>query len=244
MKMPVISKTFWAIVLVLPMFAGADSLPSFKDDAAAHQKRRASSGSSMSKADMAIIQSATKDLNAALPAPGLKVGDTAPDFTLPAAGGETVRLSTLLASGPVVLTFYRGAWCPYCSMQLQGLSRSKAAFEKYDAQIIAITPQTLDKSEAQQSEKALAFPLLSDLDNKVMKAYKVHFKMSSELDGLYQSKFGLDVSAFNGEGRLDLPVPGTFVVGRDGKIKAAFADTDYKKRMEPSEIVDALKALR
>jgi peroxiredoxin len=242
--MPVISKPFWAILLLFPMFSGSGSLPSYKEDAAAHQKRRASSKSSMSEADRAIIQSATKALNTALPSPGLKVGDVAPDFTLPAAGGKTVQLSKLLSSGPVVLTFYRGAWCPYCNIQLQGLSRSKTVFEKYKAQIIAITPQTLNTSEAQQSEKALAFPLLSDLDNTVMKAYKVHFQMSSEIDALYQSKFGLDVPSFNGAGRLDLPVPGTFVIGQDGKIKAAFADTDYRKRMEPTDIVDALKALQ
>jgi hypothetical protein len=128
-------------------------LPNYADDLAGFESQRAGAGGpGISNADKAVIQKATKDLAAAMPEPGLKVGGKAPDFALPNARGTPVSLYEQLQQGPVVLSFYRGAWCPYCNLQLRGLKVSLPHFERHDARLIAVTPQTPDKS-LEQVEK-------------------------------------------------------------------------------------------
>lgn len=169
-------------------------------------------------------------------------GTHAPDFSLPNAYGRPVRLYELLETGPVVLTFYRGAWCPYCNLELKALREALPAIEKQGGQLIAVTPQQPDKSLQQVEQDGYPFEILSDLEDGVMKDYNLYFEVSDELDAVYR-KMGLHLEDFNGEGRRGLPVPGTFVIDRDGVIRAAFADVDYTRRMEPAVVVDALKAL-
>ena len=109
--------------------------------------------------------------------------------------------------------------------------------------MIAITPQLPDKSAEQINKDGFPFKVLSDLDSKVMKAYKLYFELNDELIGIYK-KHGLDIEAYNGQGRNVLPVPGTFVIDQNGIIRASYADTDYTKRVEPAEIVQALQNLK
>ena len=193
--------------------------------------------------DMRVMKDVAARLAAAMPDPGLKVGERAPDFELPNAFGHTISLYKELEKGPVVVTFYRGAWCPFCNLQLHGLQSALPLIEEQGARLIAITPQQPDKSRDQLKKERYQFEVLSDLDDRVTKAYRLHYIMDPKLVELYKTKFKLDVSAFNGPGRNVLPVPATFVVDRDGIVRAAFADTDYTKRMEPAQILSALKAL-
>lgn len=193
-----------------------------------------------SKEDMAVMTKAANDLATSMPEPGLKVGDVAPDFSLPNAFGKQTRLSDYLKRGPVILVFYRGAWCPFCNIQLNAMHKSMPMFKKYHANLITVTPQTPDKSKDQLKKSKYPFEVLSDMDSQVMKDYKLYFELPAELVAVYK-KLGLDIEAFNGPGRNVLPVPGTFVIDRQGIIRAAFADTDYKKRMEPRDILAALK---
>lgn len=193
--------------------------------------------------DLAVMTKAAEDLAAALPNPGLKVGAKAPNFSLKNARGETVKLRSMLRKGPVILVFYRGAWCPYCNLELQALNETLPSFKKYGASLIAISPQTPDKSLAQLEKDGYPFEILSDLDDKVMKAYKLYWEVPPELDAAYKRSFGLDIAAYNGNGRRGLPVPGTFVIDKSGIVRAAFANTDFKKRMEPADILDALHGL-
>lgn len=188
----------------------------------------------------AIMEKAASDLASAMPEPGLKVGSAAPDFTLPDAFGNPVALKELLMQGPVILTFYRGAWCPYCNLQLHALKESLPHFQRYGAQLIAVTPQKPDRSRSQIEKDAYPFPVLSDLDNRVMQAYNLYFEVPEEVRALYLQDFKLDIADYNGPGRHGLPVPGTFVIDRHGVIRAASADTDYTKRMEPAAIIEAL----
>jgi len=192
--------------------------------------------------DKAIMQQAAKNLAKAMPNPGLKVGDHAPDFSLPNAYGKQLKLSTLLKQGPVIINFYRGAWCPFCNLELHALKAHLPRFKKYGATLISITPQKPDKSLQQIKKDKFAFDILSDLDSHVIKQYKLFFTLPPKLVTLYK-KMGLNLEDFNGKGRNELPVPGTFVIDKMGIIRAAFADTDYKKRMEPDAIIDALKKL-
>jgi len=196
-----------------------------------------------SKQDMAVMQKAAQDLAASMPDPGLKIGDKAPLFSLPNAFGKKISLANYLKKGPVILVFYRGAWCPFCNIQLHALSQSMPAFKRYRASLIAITPQTPDKSKQQLKKTKYPFNVLSDLDSKTMRDYKLYFELPADLIAVYK-KLGLDIESFNGKGRNVLPVPGTYVIDKSGIIRAAFADTDYKKRMEPQAILDALKALQ
>lgn len=197
----------------------------------------------VSEQDAAVMAKAAADLAAQMPNPGLKVGAKAPDFSLKNPNGKTVQLSAALKNGPVVLTFYRGAWCPYCSLQMHQLNEALPQFKKQGASLIAITPQTPDKTVDQFKQEGYPFEVLSDLDYKVIKSYNLLWNLPPELDAVYKRAFGLDVQAYNGPGRLGLPIPGTFVIDRGGIVRAAFANTDYKKRMEPADILAALQQL-
>lgn len=194
--------------------------------------------------DMAVFTKASEELAKQMPHAGLQVGEKAPDFSLKNPKGKVVKLSTMLKKGPIVLIFYRGAWCPYCNLQMHQLTTSLPEYKKYGASIIAITPQTPDKSEAQFKKDGYPFEVLSDLDYSVITSYKLLWKVSPELDAAYKHAFGLDIASYNGKDRLGLPIPGTLVIDSSGVIRSAYADTDYKKRMEPAAILATLKQIQ
>ena len=232
------------LLLVAPTgIAAANELPNYKQSLDQYMEKSKKEKSLFSSSDMAVMEKAGKDLARSMPAPGIKVGEKAPDFVLNNALGKTVSLQDKLKEGPVILVFYRGAWCPFCNMHLHVLQESLPEFKKYGAQLIAITPQRPDKSVEQFKEKGHPFEVLSDLDDKVMKDYRLYFKLPADLIEVYKNH-GLDIEAFNGKGRNVLPVPGSFVIDSNGLVRAMFADTDYKKRMEPSTIINALKTIK
>jgi peroxiredoxin len=197
-------------------------------------------GSKFTPAERKLMKDSLAQVQKDHPSPGLKPGQKAPDFTLNNAFGKPVSLSAQLKDGPVVLVFYRGAWCPFCNLHLHVLQKNIDNFKKYGATLIAVTPQQPDQSVKQINKKAYPFEVLSDLDDSVMKQYGLYYKLSDDLVSLYKRK-GLDVEQYNGKGRVALPIPGTFVIGKDGIIKAAHAEHDYKERMEPGEIIQALQ---
>ncbi len=206
------------------------------------QSQQPGKPSPFSKQDMEVMQRSAQELAKHMPDPGLKVGDKAPSFTLPNAFGKQVSLQTALDSRPVVLMFYRGSWCPFCNLQLHAMQKVVPQIKQHGASLIAVTPQRPDKSLEQVKKSKLPFEILSDLDSKVMKAYKLYFEVPPDLIEVYK-KFELDLADYNGSGRYVLPVPGTFVIDRQGVVRAVFADTDYKKRMEPRDILAALEFL-
>lgn len=238
--------TFVTCLLTAPFAFAAEKthqLPNIATRVKTLDKQLEKDAIKMDKHDIAAMTKAETDLAAALPNPGLQVGSIAPNFTLNNPNGTAVELKNKLRKGPVILVFYRGAWCPYCNLELKALKESLPKFEKYGASLIAVTPQTPDKSLEQIKQDGYPFEILSDLDNQVIKAYKLYWEVSDELDAAYKHSFGLDITAFNGNGRRGLPIPGTFVIDQSGTIRAAFADIDYKKRMEPADILAALKRL-
>ncbi|HEY1762317.1 MAG TPA: peroxiredoxin-like family protein [Acidimicrobiales bacterium] len=176
-------------------------------------------------------------------APGLAVGDRAPDFTLLDALGEPVTLSELLANGPVVLTFYRGEWCPYCNVQLRHLEHALHRFQKFDATLVAVSPQSPDHALSLTEKHDLKFPVLSDVDQDVSRAYRVQFTLSGDLEDLQVNVFQNDPSTQNANGTRSLPVPATFVIDRQGVIQAAFVDADWRVRVAPEDLEAVLKNL-
>ena len=193
-------------------------------------------------ADRAIVKAADEKLAIAMPSPGLPAGNKAPNFKLSNAFGKTVELEQELLKGPVVLIFYRGAWCPYCNLHLQALKSERAAFAKYDAQVIAISPQLPDKSAEQVSKEGFPFEVLSDSTAKVIKDYKLYFELPADLITVYK-EHGLDIENFNGQGRNGLPTPGAFLIDKNGIIRTMQAEVDYKTRMSAKDIITALAQL-
>jgi peroxiredoxin len=177
-------------------------------------------------------------------ASGLAVGVHAPDFTLANAVGDPVRLSELLESGPVVLTFYRGEWCPYCNVQLRHLEQALPAFRKLGATLVAVSPQSPDHALSLTEKHELKFPVLSDVDQAVARAFRVQFTLSGDLEDLQVNVFQNDPAAQNADGTRSLPVPATFVIDRRGIIRAAFVDPDWRVRVAPEQIEAALEELQ
>lgn len=171
----------------------------------------------------------------------LKVGDTAPDFELNNALNQPVKLSALLQQGPVILSWYRGGWCPYCNIQLRYLQSYLPRFKAAGATLVALSPELPDKSLTTIEKNELAFEVLTDYNNEVARKFLITFSLNEELIGIYNDFHKLE--DYNGVSTNELPVPATYLIGKDGVIKYAFVDTDYRRRAEPAEILDVLKSL-
>jgi peroxiredoxin len=178
------------------------------------------------------------------------VGDTAlalhgiaPRFALPDPAERIVELETLLATGPVVLSFYRGPWCPYCSEELVGLQRQLPRFDELGATLVAISPALPDNSLTGPERRALAFPILSDARNEVAREYGLVFTMPEAVVAAMKDT-GVDLETINGDDSHALPIPATYVVNTDRRVELAFVDPDFRKRAKPDEIVAALQWLR
>jgi peroxiredoxin len=172
----------------------------------------------------------------------LAAGDRAPDFELRNAMGDEVRLSELLTRGPVVLTFYRGAWCPYCNTQLRGLQEALPEIEALGASLVAVSPQLPDGSLELIDEHSLTFEVLSDLKSRVASEYGIVLALTAADVALFL-EVGNDLAQANGDDAWVLPAPATFVIAGDGTIRHARIDADFTTRGEPEDIVDALRAL-
>lgn len=169
----------------------------------------------------------------------LQVGQTAPDFSLPNQNGEQRQLSDLLKNGAVVISFYRGGWCPYCNLELKALQDILSDIKAAGANLIAITPETPDHSLSTAQKNALAFDVLSDQGNAVANQFGLKFSIAEELVQLY-IKRGLDLQKAHGDSSFTLPLPATYVVAQDGKVIYQFVDTDHTRRAEPENILKIL----
>ncbi|GAB0117836.1 peroxiredoxin-like family protein [Acidisoma sp. 7E03] len=170
----------------------------------------------------------------------LKAGDRAPRFTLNDPDGKPVSSAKLLAQGPLVVSFYRGVWCPYCNMELQALQAALPEFEKLGASLVAISPQTPVNSRKSVRQNALGFPILSDTQNDVADAFGLRFQLPDYLVDLYKSLKN-DLPAFNGDESWTLPMPARYVIAQDGTILYAEVNPDYTRRPEPEDMLPALR---
>lgn len=172
----------------------------------------------------------------------LQVGQPAPYFTLPDANGQPQTLASLLQNGPVVLTFYRGNWCPYCNVQLRAYQQILPKLARYGATLAAVSPQTPELSSLTASEKELTFPVLSDVGNAVARQYGLAYGVGPEVGGALRSA-GIDLAAFNGTLDDELPLTATFLIGTDGLVAWAEVDANFKQRPDPTAILAALAQL-
>jgi peroxiredoxin len=169
-----------------------------------------------------------------------RVGDPVPAFRLPDARGGEVALDDLLIGGPVVLVFYRGAWCPYCNLQLAAYQGALADIRAAGAVLVAVSPQTPDQSLTFAVQKALEFPVLSDVGNAVARQYGLVFTQSDAATATSR-ELGIELADFNGDDSNTLPAASTFVIGQDGVVRFASVSGDYRWRVGPEEVLAALR---
>ncbi len=170
----------------------------------------------------------------------LEVGGKAPGFTLQNATGESVSLRDLLAGGKVILTFYRGAWCPYCNLTLHAYQDQLETFSSLGAQLVAISPQTRDHSLSQVEKENLGFEVLSDPHNEVAGLFGLRFDMPEEHLQLLEA-LEMPFSGFNDNDDPSAPLGATYIIDKSGEITWRFVDRDYRKRAEPTDLIRALE---
>jgi peroxiredoxin len=172
----------------------------------------------------------------------LKAGDLAPEFALPNAEGRAVSLAELLQRGPVIVSFYRGAWCPYCNIELRAYQAMLPEIRAAGGDLVAISPQTPDHSVAAVQKNALAFEVLSDHGNRVAGLFGIAYPIP-EIVKTIGARFGTDLAAINGSNDGHLPISATYVIARDRRIALASVDPDFRIRLEPAEALRALQGL-
>lgn len=170
----------------------------------------------------------------------LKAGDKAPAFTLNDSDGKAVSSADLLRQGPLVVTFYRGVWCPYCNLELQALQAALPEIRDAGAGVVAISPQVSANSRKSVRQNKLEFPILSDAHNDVAAAFGLRFELQNYLVELYKSLKN-DLPAFNGDPSWTLPMPARYVIAQDGTIVYAEVNPDYTRRPDPSEMLPAIR---
>jgi peroxiredoxin len=170
------------------------------------------------------------------------VDEAAPDFALPNAAGKSIVLKELLRSGPVILTFYRGGWCPYCNIQLRAYQSVLPQISASGARLVAISPQLPDNSLDTANKNALTFDVLSDVRNEVARSYGLVYSLPEEVRAALRSN-NKALPSINGDQSWELPVPATYVIARDQHVALAYIEVDYRKRLEPEALLTCLKSL-
>ncbi len=170
---------------------------------------------------------------------GLQTGDAAPEFSAADQYGKRFSLKDALKQGPVVLLFYRGQWCPYCNKQLSHFSDSLQLIKDKGAVLLAITAETAENIRKTIEKTNASFQVIADDRLSIMQAYKVNFQVDEKTIARYK-EYGIDFNDANGKNGANLPVPAAYIIGKDGKIRYAFFNTDYRKRASVKDILDNL----
>jgi peroxiredoxin len=188
-----------------------------------------------------IMERATAELIASGQAGrAVKAGDRAPQFSLKDQDGNDVSSAALLDKGPLVITFYRGVWCPYCNIELQALNEVLPTIQSLGANVVAISPQTGVNSRKSVRSNGLGFPVLSDQNNETAAAFGLRFALPDYLVELYK-QLKNDLPAFNGDPSWTLPMPARYVIGKDGIVLYSEVNPDYTHRPDPSELFPILE---
>jgi peroxiredoxin len=170
----------------------------------------------------------------------IKASERAPEFVLPDPDGALVSSRQLLAKGPIVVTFYRGIWCPYCNFDLQALEEARGEIEARGASLVALSIQTAANSRKSQRDNHLGVPILTDFKGKVADQFGLRWRLSDTMVDLYKDRVGIDLSQINGEASWTLPMPARYMIGQDGVVAYADVNPDYTKRPDPSDLFPVL----
>ena len=173
----------------------------------------------------------------------LAAGDICPEFMLANAEGRLVSSGELIAQGPLVLSFYRGKWCPYCRIELDALKEANAEIAASGGLLVAVTAEDKGGALATKRDRKLDFEILCDLDNGLSLAFGLLFRVPLDFRDNYR-EIGIEFPVIYGNESWFLPVPATYVIGRDGVIKHAYVNPDFRERLEPGEIISVLENLK
>jgi peroxiredoxin len=165
-------------------------------------------------------------------------GEAMPPFLLPDETGQLLSLTSLLSTGPVAVMFFRGHWCPFCRLNVRAVTQAVDRIAAMGGQVVAIMPETQNFTGQFKAEANVPFPVLTDLDNGYSLSLNLAIWLGSEIQQLLSYQ---DMASFHGNDGWLLPIPATFVVGRDGLVKARFVDPDFRKRMEIDDLIAALR---
>lgn len=190
----------------------------------------------------AIMERHIAGLRDGLAKTALKVGDRAPAIMLPDARGEMVDVAALRKQGPVIVTFYRGGWCPYCNLELKAFQDILPEIKAAGASLVAISPEKPDDTLSTAEKNALAFPVLSDIGQNVGRSFGLVYEFTDELQSAYKG-FGLDIPEKNNAKEWALPISATYLIGRDGIIAYSYTDPDYRDRADPIDVLMVLKEM-
>lgn len=168
-------------------------------------------------------------------------GEPMPPFVLPDENGRLVALPSLIERGPVAVMFFRGHWCPYCRLNVRAVIKACDRIKALGAEVVAIMPETQEYAAKFKREAGAPFPVLTDLDNGYALSLNLAIWLGTEIEGLLSY---LDMPRFHGNEAWVLPIPATFVIGRDGIIKARFVDPDFRRRMAIEDLLAALEDAR
>ncbi len=173
----------------------------------------------------------------------IKPGDPLPPFEMPNYSGETLSSEALLAEGPLVISFFRGHWCPYCNVELYSLREIVDELKSLGANLVALTPTLPEFNKAQIEKRRLNFPLLTDKGNTYADTLGIRFVLPEVLQNAYANVGGIDLPTINGDPSWTLPIPTRLVVDPGGIVRAVDMDPDYTYRPEPSKSVADVKAI-
>ena len=203
-------------------------------------EKKALSASKVPAEKWAIMQKSTQDLQKqSLSTQALREGEMFPTHDLLDVNSRAVNIQDFLGKGHLVVSFYRGGWCPYCNLELRALQAILPQLKQLGTSLIAISPEMPDHSLSTSEKNSLAFAVLSDLDNAFAKKLGLVFQMPEDLRAVYHS-FNLDVPKHNGNQDYELPMPATYIVAPTGKIVYAFVPEDYTERLAPETILEVL----
>jgi peroxiredoxin len=189
----------------------------------------------------ALSQEAMKQIfETAILDSALGIGNSAPDFSLVNAYGNTIRLQDLLRRGAVVLTFYRGDWCPYCNLTLRAYQAILPEILRHNAALVAVSPQSPKHALSITSKNHLTYQVLSDKDNSTARAYRLIYQIPEILRRAYEA-MGFDM--IQQHGSWELPLPATFIIDQNSELRYHFLNVDYTRRAEPAEILSVLASL-
>jgi len=165
-------------------------------------------------------------------------GEPMPPFVLPDESGRLVALPSLVERGPVAVMFFRGHWCPYCGLNVRAVIKAYDRIKAIGADVVAIMPETQAYAAKFKAEAGAPFPVLTDLDNGYALSLNLAIWLGAEIERLLSY---LDMAGFHGNDGWVLPIPATFVIGRDGMVKARFVDPDFRRRMAIEDLLAAVK---
>ncbi len=170
------------------------------------------------------------------------VGDLIGDLTLPNIYSEDIDLKSLLKNDYLLINFFRGSWCPFCSMELREYERLKDEFHQNGIDIVAISPEVTKYSLKTKEENSLSFEVLSDENSKAMKEFGIVFTLSPEVKKIYDG-FGIDLKEQNGNDSFEMPVPATYILNKDFQVVFAHIEEDYMTRVDPLKVLEFIKTI-